>query len=252
MTLAQTADEAFDLYETAFTANALTQGSWHKRNGKDLACALGVLGDEINNVRDCPASVMPRWLAQHVVWFFDGQSFDDAKAWGLAFYAELKRLKGVVPFSVVHDWQATVVGPFAIETAALRKLDQALPEALRALHERAMKGEKISRDEWYAGLQPAFRQLYPANAYAYADADAYADANADAYANAYANANAYAYADANANAYADANANANANADANANAYANATAYAYAKRQENIKRLADGMVECMRRVPSPI
>ncbi len=50
-------------------------------------------------------------------------------------------------------------------------------------------------------------------------------------------ANAYAYA--NANAYADANANANANA----YAYANADAKKLA-----VKRLADGMVECLARV----
>ena len=66
--------------------------------------------------------------------------------------------------------------------------------------------------------------------------------NADADANAYADADAYA----NADAYADADA-----ADADA-ADADAYAYANAAKRATIKRLADGMVECLARVPSAV
>jgi hypothetical protein len=85
------AAEAFDRYHHALEADLLIQAGWHKEeDGRQLACALGVLGDDVNKPRDCPASVMPRWLAQMVPWFFDRMAFDDAKRWGL----ELDWLRG--------------------------------------------------------------------------------------------------------------------------------------------------------------
>ena len=111
--IAQTASEAYIRYQDFLARDALVQSSWHiEKDGRQLACALGVLGDEITGVAKCPAQVMPRWLAQHVIWFFDGQNFDDAKDWGARFYAELARVNGNVPFSVVHDWQADFVCPW--------------------------------------------------------------------------------------------------------------------------------------------
>ena len=204
-TTAQTAAEAFARYRDAFDHDLLIQAGWHSTDddGRQLACALGVLGSKIDGAEKCPAAIMPRWLAQMVPWFFDNQGFADAKAWGLRFYAELDRLKGVVPFSVVHDWQANVVGPLAIEVATKRKRDVAAHEALAAMQREALAGKKFTADEWRPVLKAAFR-----------DANAYA--------------NAYAYAYANANAYAGAGADA-------------------AKRAA-IKRLADGMVECLSRV----
>jgi hypothetical protein len=263
-TTAQTAAEAYERYMAFLGEDRIIQRDWHKeQDGRQLACALGVLGSEIDSPSDCPANIMPRWLAQMVPWFFDNQSFDDAKDWGSRFYAELKRLDGNVPFNVVHDWHANTVSPLAIEVATMRKRDVAPHEAVRDLHIRALAGDLAPRDEWCQKLKPA-----NANADAYADANAYANANANANANAYANANADAYADANANAnananadanayayaYADANANAYADAYADANANANADAYAnaYANAKKSVfKRLADGMVESLARVTLP-
>jgi hypothetical protein len=224
MTTAQTAAQAFDLYKAAFDSDALTQGAWHtEQDGRFLACALGTLGPNVNSPKDCPATIMPRWLAQMVPWFFDTQSVEDAKAWGLAFYAQLKRLNGVVPFSVIHDWQANVVGPLAIETAEKQNRDVAAHKALAEMQAKALAGEKFAADQWRPVLKAAFYDIYyhRYRAYAYAYADANANANADAYANAYAYAYAYAYAD------------------------ANADAYAY---RERVTRLAVGMVECLKRV----
>ena len=230
-----TAAEAFARYEQAFNEDRLTQGSWHiERDGRHLACALGTLGENVTSPADCPASVMPRWLAQMVPAFFDNQKFEDAKDWGKRFYAALAKLDGNVPFSVVHHWHAHTVCPLGIEAAEKRERDTAPHKALQALHLRALSGEKISADEWRPVLRYAYANAY-AYAYAYADADAYANAYANANANAYANA----YANANANAYADAYAYAYANADA----YADADAYAYAW-----KRLADGMVDALNAV----
>jgi len=211
-----------------------------------LMCGLGAIDGSVNSVAKCPAQVMPRWLAHHVVYFFDNQNFDDAKKWGLEFYAELKRLNGAVPFSVMHDWQATTVAQLSFELADKKKLDKAPHLAKQALHLRAMAGDVAGIDEWRTTLKPAFEAVYLT---CYADAaDAYinADADADAYAD-----DAYAYAN-DAYAYPDASANASANASAKANIDAGAGVDDWKKiKQAYVKRLADGMVECMKHVPTP-
>ena len=187
-----TAHAAFRLYEAAYETDALVQGAWHtEQDGRQLACALGTLGPKISSPADCPATVMPRWLAQMVVGFFDAQKFEDAKVWGLEFYKALDRIGGKVPFSVIHDWHANTVCQLGIDAATKRGRDTAPHVALQNMHKRALAGEKISADEWKPVLKAA-----NAYAYAYADADADANAYADAYAYAYGYANAYADADA--------------------------------------------------------
>ena len=207
-----TAHEAFERYTAFYEEGRLVQSDWRTTDDDDrvLACALGVLGQDVESSNDCPAAVMPRWLAQIVVHLFDRQLFDDACDWGLRFYKALDRLDGNVPFSVVHDWHATVVTVLGIEAAQKSGSDLKPHEALQALHRRALAGEIIDVSEWRTVLR-----------------------NADAYANAYA----YAYANAYAYAYADADAYANAYADADA--YANTLAW---------KRLADGMIDALNRV----
>jgi hypothetical protein len=256
MNIAQTAAEAYDRYHAALTGNALVQGAWNtEQDGRHVACALGVLGPNVSGTGDCPATVMPRWLAQMVPWLFDAQTPEDAFAWGEEFYAELKRLDGKVPFEVVYDWHANYSTVLGIEAAEKRGRDIAPHKALQELHQRALKGDRATADEWRPVLKAAYADAYAnadayadadAYAYAYANADAYAYADADAYPDAYANAYAYAYADAYADAYANAYANAYAYAyaDAYANAYADAYANAYKKA---INRLAMGLVECLRR-----
>lgn len=215
MTTATTAAEYAQRYLDAFKTGTLTQGAFHtERDGRQLACALGVIGDEVDGPSDCPATIMPRWLAEMVPAFFDRQKQEDAFAWGVEFTSALKQIDGKVPFSVIHDWHGNVVCQLGIDAAEKRSRDPAPHKALQALHLRALAGEKIAADEWRPVLK-----------------DAYADAYADVYANA--NANAYADADADANAY------------AYAHAYADANAYAYAW-----KLLADGMVAALSRAQS--
>ena len=229
-----TAQDYATRYKQAFETNTLTQGEFHTdRDGRHLACALGVIGPDINDAKDCPAQIMPRWLAQMVPVFFDRQRQDAAFLWGLEFTAELARLNGNVPFSVVHDWHANVVCPLGIEAAEKLDRDPNPHKALQALHLRALDGEKISAKEWRPILEIAFAGVY---ADAYADAYTYAFADADAYTYV------YAYADTDADAYAYAYADAYADADADADAYA----YAYAW-----DKLAVGMTECLKRVPTP-
>jgi hypothetical protein len=233
-----TAQDYADRYRTALETGGLTQGHFHtERDGRHLACALGVIGDDVDGPSKCPAQIMPRWLAQMVPAFFDQQTEENAFAWGLEFTAQLARLNGNVPFSVVHDWHANVVCPVGVEWVEKAKRDTAPHIALQAMHLRALAGEKISADEWRPALKAA-----AANADAYAAVDVYADAYAYAdvgggvyvggvYVDVYAYAYAYAYANA---------------ADA-ADAYANA----YAKRQEIWNRYAVGMTECLKRVVAP-
>ena len=211
---AQTAAEAFERFHAAREARLLIQRAWHKTasDGRQLACALGVLGPDVEGPAACPAAVMPRWLAQMVPTFFDGMDFDAAVAWGERFYAELARLDGKVPFSVIHDWQANVVCPLGVEWRELCKVSTDAVLRVKALHQRAMTGDRARRAEWREALHPMYRELYP---YAYANAYAYADAYADA------------------------------------DGYGYAYAYAYAQKtrcQEAMARLANGMVECLARL----
>ena len=248
---ATTALEYRDRYKDAFDNGLLTQGAFHtERDGRQLACALGVIGDGVNGAGQCPAQIMPRWLAQMVPGFFDRQKEADAFLWGIYFTEQLARLNGKIPFIVIHDWHANTVCVLGIEAAERLGRDPAPHKALQALHLRALAGEKIAAEEWRPVLKDAYAHAY-AYAYAYANADAdayaYAYAYADAYAYANANANAYAnaYAYADADAYADAYAYAYAYAYANANAYADADAYAHAYAW---KRLADGMTDALSHV----
>ena len=181
--IATTTAEALARYETAFNEDRLIQASWHnEQDGRHLACALGVLGEQIDGPSKCPATIMPRWLAQMVPGFFDRQKFEDAKDWGLRFYKALDRIGGNVPFSVVHDWHANTVCQLGIDTAELRKRDATPHTALRALHLRALADEKIGAGEWRPVLKTAYANAYAnANADAYAYAYAYANANADAW-----------------------------------------------------------------------
>ena len=193
LSLVTTPEEAFERYRSFLDNDQLVQANWHSESdGRDLACALGVLGSEVSSPRDCPAQIMPRWLAQMVPSFFDNQKKEDALSWGLAFYEQIARLNGTAPFSVIHDWQANVVGPYAIELAEKQGRDVSVHKALAEMQFAALTGKKVTADEWRPVLKSAFKDIYlwchRANADAYANANAYADANANADAYAYANA----------------------------------------------------------------
>ncbi len=217
---ATTAKEALDRYEAYRAADALIQKNWHSRSedGRELACALSVIDPDMSSVRQCPAQIMPRWLALLVPWLFDNQTKADALDWGSRFYCELARLDGRVPFSVVHDWHGNVVGALAVERSAKRGSKVETHEALRAMHAEVLTGKSFTADEWSPVLKAAF-----------IDSAAFSSANA------------------NDNAFASALASADASASANAYAYACANEDA---DEVTIKRLADGLVDCLARVPT--
>lgn len=81
MTIAKTAAEYADRYLEAFKTGGLAQGTWNsERDGRHVACALGVIGDTVDAPSKCPGTIMPRWLAQMVPAFFDRQKAEDALA----------------------------------------------------------------------------------------------------------------------------------------------------------------------------
>ena len=51
-----TARDALDRYTAALAESRLIQSSWHtEQDGRQLACALGVIGPEVDNPAKCPA-----------------------------------------------------------------------------------------------------------------------------------------------------------------------------------------------------
>ena len=163
--LATSAADAFDRFERAKNDDLLVRGVHHKEEaGRRFCDILGALGDEIQSPSDCSEQIMPLWLAHAAFRLFAGQSLDSAKAWGSQFYAELKRLNGTVPFSVVYDWHANVVEPFVIRISQRPEpnpwSNMAPPTAMQALQTRALGGDTIAADEWHRVLYDAFLHIH--------------------------------------------------------------------------------------------
>ena len=170
----------------------IIQGKWHTEgdDGREVACALGMLGADVDCANHCPSSVMPRWLAECVPTLFDAGPLSNALEWGQRFYTELARLDGKVPDSVRTDWLCDHVWPMA--RASLRgqwieKIGPLIDERIAA--ERSGDADRIEAAQNAAAHAAAY-----AYAYAYAAAAAAAHAAADAAAAAYTDADAAAHA----------------------------------------------------------
>ena len=163
--LAASPAEALALFERTKKDDRLVQDKHHKEEaGRHFYDILGVLGDELQSPSDCPERIMPLWLAHTASRLFRAQPLDRAKDWGLRFYAELKRLDGKLPFTVIHDWHTNVVEPFAIKFSKRRGPNPwryvERPKALQSLHARALSRDKIGVDEWRHVLCNAFSHIY--------------------------------------------------------------------------------------------
>jgi len=173
--------DVLERYRVALAEGRLIQKTWHNtgRDGRWLACALGVIGENVESPDSCPASVMPCWLARKVPMLFDRQDICDAREWGLRFYTALADVAGDVPFSAVHYWHAHTVCAVAIDATENMDLNAAPHKALRDMHLRALAGESIGTDEWRSVLDHFYRRRDSkafASAYAAADGRAYATA----------------------------------------------------------------------------
>jgi hypothetical protein len=70
----------------------LVQGAFHdEKAGRALACVLGAISHDIGSSADCPAAVMPEWLAGLTVRLFDAPIESDALAWAGRFGAQMAR-----------------------------------------------------------------------------------------------------------------------------------------------------------------
>lgn len=81
--------------------NRLAQGTWsRKEDGREFACLLGAAAG-IDDAKECPASLMPEWLAHALPSLFDGQTpahaMTFARRWGEAM---------IRPEWVRIDWYA--------------------------------------------------------------------------------------------------------------------------------------------------
>ncbi|MDE2171206.1 MAG: hypothetical protein KGJ57_17560 [Sphingomonadales bacterium] len=224
---------------------AIIQNAWSCEDeaGRHLVCALAAFGKpgEINGAGDCPADVMPAWLAQLVpsiddgiaadqVLWFSGALIERAERWHVLSDAAWDRIRtgfliagvrrAVEAASAVHKDNAPSYWPKV--TAATEQVCTALETGtgLAEAKAAAYAAADAARAAAYAAADAAAdAAAYAARAAAYAAADAaraaaYAAADAAAYA-----ARAAAYAAADAAAYA-----------ARAAAYAAADAAAYAAR----------------------
>ena len=141
--------------------NRLAQGVWwNEINGREVACMLGAAAG-IDDAKECPASLMPQWVAHALPLLFDGQTeahaMTFARRWGEAM---------LQPEWARIDWNA-VRGEWLAFVGAQAK-DSGLAHASSAAA---------------AGRAAAYAAAYvAATAYAAAAADAYADAYAAAYA----------------------------------------------------------------------
>ena len=84
----------------------LVQGAWHRQDGaRELACMIGAIDPKITGAEQCPAGVMPQWLAYVTVSLFDGQSKTDAMAWAERYAGLMSRWHVLEP----DAWQRAEV-----------------------------------------------------------------------------------------------------------------------------------------------
>lgn len=99
-----THDEAAARIRAFATEGRLLQGTWHKMNGVERACLLGAIHGDINSEDDCPASLMPQWMARLTVRLFDGIREERAQEYGLRYAEAMKAWATFTP----EQWKAAL------------------------------------------------------------------------------------------------------------------------------------------------
>ena len=140
-----TRNEAADRIALFASEGRLIQSQWHsERDGRELACLLGAIGPDVNAPDDCPAEVMPAWLAHLLPTLFDGVRPERAMEYGTRFADALRTgrtgddvkraflvgaveqaLASATPAAPVPDYWPAVEGACRDTIAALRANDAA-------------------------------------------------------------------------------------------------------------------------------
>ncbi len=178
----------------------LIQKSWHtKRDGKEMACLLGAAGG-YSATKECPAELMPAWLAECTVTLFDGLGGADFIPVSRRYADLIGRWSVLSPDAwnaVLSRWLVRVIDQ-AIDAVPVSAKTQdcwpAIEKSAADCRNAIESGNKdAARAAARAARAAAYAGAYAARAAAYAYASAYAAADAAADATAYA---AYAYASA--------------------------------------------------------
>ncbi len=139
-----TRDAACDRITLFATERRLRQRVWHgtANDGRELACLLGAINPAVNKPRDCPASVMPAWMAKLVMTLFDGVAADKATPLGLRFAEALRT--GSTDDSVRDRWLAITVQD------AQGSAEKAAAAATAAAWAAATAAEEAAAASWAA------------------------------------------------------------------------------------------------------
>ncbi len=121
-----TVEQRIDLAATALAEGRIIQNSW-RRNGNDgrkLVCALAAFGPDINKPENCPADLMPAWLAELVPVLDDGIATADVP-WFMTGLIDRARQWHVLD---ADAWERVRVGfTIAVVQQALASAEKAQP-----------------------------------------------------------------------------------------------------------------------------
>jgi hypothetical protein len=145
-----------DRIEDFFNNGTLLRKGWG--DGKETACLLVAIAPEVGegHYENCPAEVMPEWLARLTVWMDDSGS-DEAWPAMVKRYAAVARRWHVLDET---DWKQLDfrVRSLCVREAVHHTTDKkilAVCDTVIALCDRAGRGEFVSAEEWSAGAAAA-------------------------------------------------------------------------------------------------
>ena len=167
---------------TFLSEGRLVQRAWHaSRDGKEMACLLGAAAG-ISAAVDCPAELMPRWMAECTVTLFDGVSSEDmpeiARRYG-NLVGRWSLLTADAWDNVLSRWLVRVIDQAIDAIPTIAKEQAYWPAIEKAAADCRRAVETQDKDAAYAASRAAYAAAYAADAAAYAAYTA-ADAAADA------------------------------------------------------------------------
>jgi hypothetical protein len=158
----------------------LVQGTWQdEKDGREIACLLGAAAG-ITDADQCPASLMPAWVAHALPSLFDEQSKSHASSFAILWGEAM-----VLPEWAMIDWDEARTQWLAFVVAQAKDAAADAARAARAATARTARAARAATSRADADAHYAACATYAAAAAAAADAyaaaaDAYAAASASA------------------------------------------------------------------------